>query len=95
MDKDFDVPDQAHGRGHECSCGHEHKKQKGSWAQKLRHKDFWKGRLAASLYFAGTVLCMHDMLVLLIHSAFPKFLPEAHPYFLDKFFEALINVLAF
>ena len=62
--------------------------------KKFFSKRVWKSLLSTVLYFALTILTLHDVFIIVAHSFNPKFMEWASPYLLDKLLEAILHTFA-
>jgi hypothetical protein len=66
----------------------------GARLKKLFSRKFWKSMLGMVLYFAVSILVLHDLFVIVAHTIDPKFMEWATPYLLDKLLAALLTTFS-
>lgn len=58
---------------------------------RLLSSRFWQKKLKAVMYFAGSVIVIHDVCVVVAQTVYPPFKEIASPYILDKLLGGLLG----
>lgn len=59
--------------------------------RKLASVRAWKSILTMTLYFALSILALHDVFIIVAHSINPNFMADASPYLLEKILSVLLT----
>lgn len=70
-----------------CNCGEKQRGKLNRLLMLLVSRQFWKRALMASLYAAGVVAIINDLIIIVGRTIAPKFFSGVHTVILEKIFD--------